>query len=787
MGLALLAGLTFANTAPLDAQDGAQARRAVALAVVNDGPYNRHENLIDDLEHELRELLSGDFDLSLPESMVYDGDWSAAGIGAALDRALANQNADLVIATGPIGANLMTRHGSLTKPVVAAFILGPLADGFAAARDSSGVHNLNFVNARRGPRGFEVLDEIRGSGRVAIALPEALYEITPDFVNRAAAATGRDPADMSVVPVGASADEALAALPADVGTVLLTPLPQLSDVEWGRFVDGLSARSIPTFSWFGESEVEAGVLAGSTPPGFQRQLLRWVALNVQQILLGAEASSLPVEFPPQERLVINMQTADRIGVSPRWSLLISARLLHQEEIPSGRRLSLDGVIAEAMSVNLELAASDRVVAAGQDQVRLATAPLLPQVGLNADVRRIDEGRAELIPGIAEGTFTGGAGLRQLIFDERTWALRSIEGSFQKSREYDRETLGLDIQREAGLAYLKVLRAKTFERIERDNLEVTTTNLDFARLRLSAGAASLAEVYRWQAQVSQSQQGVVDTEVARSVAELEVNRILNRPLEERFDTEETTLTSPPIAELVDAMQPYIDNPRDFEFFSDFLTEEALGASPELNQLDALTEAAKRSLQSATRSFFLPQIALEAGLDNRFSENGIGSPEVGALDPLTWSAAIVFSYPLFAGTARFAEQSRASEELARVEIEREDAATRVDQRVRASLQFLRGSWVKIELSRVAAEAADNNFTLVQDAYRRGVGSILGLLDAQNQALIANEAAASAVYGFLIDLIEVERSIGRFAYFGSPQEREAFLERLETFVRQSSVRPN
>jgi outer membrane protein TolC len=334
-----------------------------------------------------------------------------------------------------------------------------------------------------------------------------------------------------------------------------------------------------------------------------------------------------------------------------------------------------------------------------------------------------------------------------------------------------------------VAYLTVLRTKTFERIERDNTTVTRTNLELARLRVSTGAASQAEIYRWQTQVANNQQAVVDAEIRRSIAEIEVNRILHRPLEERFETEEATLTDPaPLGGggQLDQIRPYIDNPRDFELFRRFMTEEAIPVAPELRQIDALTRAQERQLQSASRSFYLPRAELQVDLDNRFAKSGVGSdPTAGIqLNDFSWSAALFFSYPLFSGTARVAARDQAAKELTRLQLERDAAVDRIEQRMRASLHRLRGSLINIELSRIAADAAGDNFRLTQDAYRRGVGDILDVLDAQNEALVANESAASAVYDFLIDLIEAQRAAGRFDYFSSPADRENFLGRLEAF---------
>jgi outer membrane protein TolC len=93
----------------------------------------------------------------------------------------------------------------------------------------------------------------------------------------------------------------------------------------------------------------------------------------------------------------------------------------------------------------------------------------------------------------------------------------------------------------------------------------------------------------------------------------------------------------------------------------------------------------------------------------------------------------------------------------------------------------SFAAIDLSREAAAAARRNFDLVRDSYARGVVSILDLLDAQNQALVAELVAANEVYRFVIDLMEVQRAVGRYDFFATPEERDDFFERLETFIEE------
>ena len=67
-----------------------------------------------------------------------------------------------------------------------------------------------------------------------------------------------------------------------------------------------------------------------------------------------------------------------------------------------------------------------------------------------------------------------------------------------------------------------------------------------------------------------------------------------------------------------------------------------------------------------------------------------------------------------------------------------------------------------------------------------SIIDLLDAQNAAVRTREAAANAVYDFLIDLLEVERALGKFYFLASPVEIEVLFERVDRFFLDRGKMP-
>jgi outer membrane protein TolC len=515
-----------------------------------------------------------------------------------------------------------------------------------------------------------------------------------------------------------------------------------------------------------------------------------VALNAQRVLLGKDPGTFKVAFPFGERLVINMATARAIGVYPSWGVLIEAELINEEIQEIERLLTLESVIREAVAVNLDLAVSDRDVAAGKQRVREALSELLPQVNISSEGTFIDKDQAEAGRGSqAERTLAGSASVSQLVYSDETWKDFDVERHRQVSREEERETLRLDIARAAVIAYLNVLRTKTLERVQKDNLKLTRANLEIARVRRSVGVASPAEVFRWESEIATDRQDVLNAQFKRREAEIALNRLLHRPLEERFGVVEAGLDDSLLLISDERFFRYIDNPQTSKVFRDFMVHEGFEAAPELRRLDASIAGQEREQLASKRAFYVPKISVEGTITETFDEGGtgqevpLGSPRA---DDTDWSVAIEATLPIFNSGGKVARVKRAEEELTRLRLERKATVERIDERIRTALEKTNASFPSIKLSSDAAEAARKNLALVTDSYERGVLSIIDLLDAQNAFLVADQASANAVYDFLIDLMEVQRASGKFDFFLSANEREAWFERLKAFFAKAGVKP-
>ena len=771
----------------------------VRIGILIDGPWERNEEVFELFQQEILELTGGEFEVLFPPEKTIVADWTIEGVAEGLDILFADPDVDLVMALGVLASDTVSRRAVIEKPVVAPFVIDGRVQGLPLVNGSSGVENLSYISSSISfRRDLEVFQEIAQFQHLTILSTWALGSFVPELRQRVEVLLAELRIGASFVNVRGSAEAALAALPAETEAVYVFPLLQLLPGEMDRLVAGLIDRRLPSFSRFGRNEVARGILAGLSEEHFPRRARR-TAIHVQRILLGEDPSTFAVDFQEREQLRINMATARAIDVYPTFELMTVAELIDEERRDIERELNLCSAMEEAIDLNLDLRARDREVAAGAAEIGIARSFLLPQLAVAGTAVVIDRDRAE-VTGQSERFFAPSLTLTQVIYSEPTHANYRIQEHLQQAREYDRESLRLDIAQEAATIYLDVLRSKTTERILRDNLELTRSNLELARAREAIGFSGAAEVYRWESQIAAARSAVITANAQRNQAEIALNRLLNRPLEEPFLTDEIGLEDPSLDYIRVGLRPYVSSPGYFDLFRDFIAERGLVQSPELNAFGAAIAAQERNLSASRRAFFVPDILFQAQVDRPFragaSSSGLGVLDgVGALfpelsfsepDDFNWTLALDLSIPLFTSGNRTGVRDRDVQELSRLRFEREALAQRIEQRIRSALHAAGASLAGIGLARDAAVATRNNLDLVTDAYSRGAVAILDLLDAQNASLVAEEAAANATYDFLIDVFEVARAGGRFYYLASPGERERLLEEVEAYYRERGVSP-
>ena len=778
----LLALLSFASGSVGHAQ---RAKPTFRIMMIADGESPVLSVRQARLKAEILALAKEDARVFFPEPKVKPN-WTLESAEAALKAALADKSVDMIIVSGAMMGVAVGRAQKLNKPVLIPYA-APDLEGLPQDGNRSGRRNLAYIAGLLNfEREINQLREIVRFDRMALIVGKEVVEHldAPERpVQRASQHIG---IHTDLVIADADAQTALDAISDDVEAVYIGPLFKWSDGEIQKLVDGINERQLPSYAGAGVKWVERGALATMETEEDDVRRMRRAALFVQRILTGEPAGSLPVAFEQRPVLVINMQTARAIGTWPRFAVMAEAWLINDESGTAGPLLTLEGAMLHAARTNLDLMAQGLEIDSSYETVKVSRGRWLPQAATDGDFT-INDPDVSTSFSQAQRQFTWGISGSQLLYSPGSHADLRFSRDTYWSREHDYISVRLDTMLEAGEAYLNVLRAKNNEGVNRDNLRLTRKNLSLAETRNAIGVAGREEVFRWQTQIAESRSAVIGASATRNQAEINLNRILNRPLEAPFRV--------PPPDNVRAVMPgsdarlvrYLQDGWSFKVFREFMAKEAIRNSPEIRSIDSRISARDELLKGERRQLGIPDIAVVGGfqhipfVDGRGSEPPAPIPGVDIVgrQTFTWQVGAQASLTLFDGTSNYARIRRTFREIDRLQTDRAVIAQRLEQDVRAAMHQAGFSYANIELTQDAAEASARNLELVTDLYQRGAADIIQLVDAQNQALRAALAAANATYDFLIDALRVQRASGSFALEGTQEERDDFIQRLDAFA--------
>ncbi|MDH3625535.1 MAG: TolC family protein [Myxococcales bacterium] len=786
--LILVVGMITLADAPAEAQR--PAKRTFRIMIVADGEselFAYRERL---LKEEILEVLKEDADVVFATPRT-ETNWTYERAEAAVKEALGDRSVDVVIIFGPMSGVAVGRIEKLSRPVIIPYA-APKLQGLPQRGDSSGRRNLAYIT---GLLNFEKelrqLRDIVRYDRLALIVGEEVVAHLDHPEAPVQAASRAVGVETRLIVVEGGPEEALNAIPEDSDAVYIGPLFRWSDAEMQTFIDGINQQSLPSYAGDGVKWVERGALATMETPEDEIRRFRRVAIFAQRILLREQASTFPISFELRPQLVINMGTARAIGTWPRFAVMAEARVINDQTGTRGPLITLETAMADSVRANLDLMAAGIEIEASHEEVKVQRGRWLPAATAEGDFTVIDPDVATSFQN-AQRQFTWGITGQQLLYSAGAQgALRSTRDRY-RSIEWDYNSARLDTMLAGGESYLNVLRAKNNERVQRDNLKLTRKNLSLAETRNAIGVAGREEVFRWQTQIAESRSSVIQASATRNQAEIELNRVLNRPLEGPFQT-------PPEAEVRSVLPgsdprvaKYFEDPWSFKVFREFMALEAVRNSPEIQSIDKTIAARTEILKAERRTLGIPDVAVVGGFTHIPYAGGIGSEQIDSSmtgfpgrQTFTWSVGGVASLVLLDGGSNYARIGRTFREIDRFETDRAIIAQRFEADVRSTLHQAGASFANIELSADAAEASARNLELVTDLYQRGAADIIQLVDAQNQALGAALAAANARYDFLIDGLRVQRAAGNFSLEGTEEERDDFLERLDAFAAQRKNR--
>ena len=757
------------------------AQTSINLALIADNrPDSELERQYEkNLQDEIMQLLQHRYDVEVKTYYLEKGVKEFATL---FSEAYAQD--DIIISLGPNSSNFAISLKEYPKPTIASIVLDPELQGLTKTSEgASGISNFTYIESPFDmERDLNLLYSIYPFNHLEVLTTEGTIGGSP-FVKQLFAKYLKGK-DVNVDHLYYQDD--LGKHFKDVGDkrVAVYALPYFStDPKKVQDVfEVINQYKVPSAALFGEEYLKVGALTGFETAENLQKIPRRIALNVMKIVEGGPAADLSVEMQNfSNNLIINMETARQIGIYPSFDIMSSATLFNLDAVQTDNKLNLQKAIAQALQNNLNIKIEKTDVDIADTEIGIAKSDLLPQVDASSSLSLTDEfttfsrqgalGRANLI-------LSGK--LSQVIFAEPILANVAIQKMLKESEEKQLLQTQLDVVIDVTNAYMNILFAKSNLNIQQQNVERNKDNFDISKAKEAIGYTGASDINRWEAELANSNIELNNAFAGLRQAKFQLNQLLNRPINEAVDIEEATIAESMLI-FADERMVFINDYGSLDLFSDFLVTYAKENLPELAQIDLGLKIQERLELSRKRAMYLPTLAMSGSANHTLGRFNIpeGLPDVDIAT--TWDIGLGLSYPVFQGNNRkkLIEQSKLS--VIQLRDTRKNTENQLELLIRASLENVGASYSRMELAKKAADASRKNYEIVQDAYSAGQANITTLIDAQNNALATELQSNNAVYTFIQDFLNLERSIGYFNFLATPEEKTVFFQKIQQHFNQ------
>lgn len=429
-------------------------------------------------------------------------------------------------------------------------------------------------------------------------------------------------------------------------------------------------------------------------------------------------------------------------------------------------LDLAGAVARVLRVADEARLAGLGIDAAAAQLTSARASVFPQVTLNSSYSQVVRNARATIVGNLFGqsyNYSASLNISQTIFqggrEFYAWAGASrARNAVRLEASEVRAALQVDVQR----AYLSALYAARVATIQRNGLSLARDRLAQVEQLATSGRAARYDVLRARVEAGNFEPVVLQADNARTLAELELRRLLNIPA-----TQAIRLTTDLDAQSARSVVALVSQ-----------------SAPEVRPIRATVRAAQLSYEArraaigVARADFLPTISvfLRTGYLALPSAPGFpwgvgrtaeslcpaGSPAGRVCQNDGWfrdeSFGVQVSWPLFDGLRAKGNLDLATTQARIAEVQwrqREEAVALEAARAQAEFDRARAAF---DAQRSNAGEASEAFQLASLRFTRGLGTQLEVTDAQYAYLTAQSNEARSVYDLHIAAAELARATGR-----------------------------
>ncbi|WP_068475296.1 TolC family protein [Saccharicrinis aurantiacus] len=756
------------------------AQKQLRIGILDEKINSESDLYLDQLKKEINSLVGKGSNVVFNQVLFNNYDINKAKENY---NQLIDLQSDIIISFGVVNTIMLYQQQNYIKPtIIVGAINNDLVD-IPLGQLTSGVNNLTYlVTPFSYKEDLDTFKELTNFQNIGIFVDQYLLDLLP--IEGVFQEYFREQASTYKL-IGLNKDSNIESLVSDIDAAYLVSYNSISNNQFGTLIDSINAKKIPSLTGYGVTDVERGVLASNQPEVNFTQIFRRIALNVEEINGGENASNLPLHINYSKQLSINSSTANQIGFPIRNSMLVKVNLIEGDKTSYADNIySMIDIMNGVVDSNLGLAAERQNIELSKQDVKSSKSQYLPDLGANVSAAYADPDLAEASSGQnPEFSTAANVSLSQVIYSEQASANISIQKNILASQKESYNASELDALLNASILYYNALVLKTNLSIQSFNLKLTKQNLEIALQNYELGESGQSDVLRFKSQLAQNTQSVIESRNSLSQAYFDINQLLNKPISDQIELKDTL-----IGNVLNDQSSYafllkaLDDPSQQQVLVNFFIEEAKRNVPELKNIDYNLEAVERNFRLNDKGRFVPTLALQGQYNHTLSKSGAGSTTPAGFPVIPdgfYNVGVSLSLPIFQQSTRNINRQSALIQQDQLNIQKEDFELSIEKNINAIVLDIINEITNIEISKVDLEFAKKSLELSQNEYQNGVIPVIQLIDAQNNYFQAHIANATAQYNFRIVSMKLQRMIGNFFDMNSEAKNDDFVLRAKQFI--------
>jgi outer membrane protein len=405
------------------------------------------------------------------------------------------------------------------------------------------------------------------------------------------------------------------------------------------------------------------------------------------------------------------------------------------ELPT--KLTLTESLQLAKSRNIDLKRAEESVSKQRAKLIEAWGTLFPEISINGNANRLDEGRTFQFGDnrVNAQTWNGNVQLDQPIFrGGKGIAGKNVQDALLDAISWQQRGTQNVVAEQVYQAYFKVLLDRELLKVREEAVELLREELTKAQRKFNVGTVSSFDVIRSEVALANAQTPLIQANNALALSLEDLKRVLNVDCDREI------------------LAPRIIEPLS-QVWDGYKLESALSVAhetnPELKRLEHLVDASKHGI-NLQRADFLPALS--------FSVNyGVERPAFVDQNLEGWETRLNLTWKIFDSFQTISRVNQAQSDFKDASLAYERAKLDTDIAVRRAISSVHEARELVSVSSKVISQAEESFRLAQNRFDVGSATQLDVLAERLALTQARSNNAEALYSQNIAEVALRRAIG------------------------------